>query len=303
MDWVFGGMTDEEKKEWMTKEYLQLQKVNEDDIVFAGKTAGMIAFERMLESEKSDNERLFNDHLAKHFVGPYGKRVCEMLACGLITCFDPDNEVGFLHDGHVHYTAARTRLINDHMTTWIGSLAGAKQVVELGAGFSTRPFWVETLETVTTFFEVDTRPINDSKNKVFDELRLKGSLNVPFCERKVVSMDFSRDSVSEMAQYGFNDKIPTCWILEGLVMYLSVEETSLLLRELSAISSAGSLIILNFVSNNPSSEPDMLERVLQEHGWSNDERIYFGEEKFSYGRYPVGKPVNRFMGFCFSKKI
>lgn len=298
----FYDMSVEEKQEWMAKEYEELQKVNEDGIDFAGKTASMIAYERMLESEKPCEDRLFNDHLAKYFAEPYGKRVSEMLALGLTKFFDPDNEIGLEYEGHVQYTPARTQLINDFMTSWIANLEGDKQVVELGAGFTTRPFWVESLRNVQIYFEVDTRPINDFKNKVIQDLETKDQLTTPFCDRRTVSIDFSQESVTGLLEQGFTAQTPTCWILEGIVMYLSEEKSSALLRNVSDLSPTGSLMILNFFATNPSSDPDKMEVLLEGEGWSKFERLYFGEEKFNYGKYPEGKPANKFLGFCILKK-
>ena len=94
---------------------------------FVGKTSLMIAYERQLESEKPEGERLFCDPLAKYFTGGgTGKRVSDFLACGLKVVFDPTGELGFKFDGHVRYTAARTQLINDYVARWIKTTAGKK---------------------------------------------------------------------------------------------------------------------------------------------------------------------------------
>ena len=52
-------------------------------MTFANKTAAMIAYERDLEAQKPESERICNDFLAKHFIGKYGKRVSDSMACGL----------------------------------------------------------------------------------------------------------------------------------------------------------------------------------------------------------------------------
>ena len=60
----------------------------------------------------------------------------------------------------------------------------------MGAGMDVRVFWHEPLKSAKCYTEVDTKPVNDLKNKVLDELKGKGELNDPFCERKTISMDF-----------------------------------------------------------------------------------------------------------------
>ena len=37
----------------------------------------------------------------------------------------------------------------------------------------TRPYWHETLKSASFYIEVDTKPVNDSKNKLLDELKAK----------------------------------------------------------------------------------------------------------------------------------
>ena len=298
----FDGMTDEEIKSWQAAEYQELQKINDDGVDFVGKTASMIAYERMLESERPEGDRLFNDHLAKHFAEPYGKRVSDCVASGLIVFFDPNRDIGLLFDGHVAYTAVRTRLINDFMGQWINSCEGEKQVVDLGAGYSTRAFWVEALKNVTLFTEVDSKAVSDAKEKVLSKLECAGQLSKPLCRRNVVTLDFAKQSVADLPSFGYNQLVATCWILEGLVMYLKPEETARLLEEVSDLSVKGSYIILNFFQGAPGSNPDEMDRTLEAKGWSKEDRVYFGDAKFNYGRYPEGKPANTIFGFSFYAK-
>ena len=87
----------------------------------------MISYERMLESQKPEGQRLFNDHLAKYLIGgEYGKRVSDCLGVGLKQIFDPTGERGFGYMGHINYTAARTRIINDSLDKWILEIEGTK---------------------------------------------------------------------------------------------------------------------------------------------------------------------------------
>ena len=110
-----------------------------------------------------------------------------MLAHGLKTIFDPTGEQGLGYEGHVVYTATRTRLINDQMAKWIQGTEGTKQVANLGAGTDTRVFWADCLKDVNTYIEVDTQPVNDHKNKILEDLKSKGELTDPKCERKIIS--------------------------------------------------------------------------------------------------------------------
>lgn len=88
----------------------------------------------------------------------------------------------------------------------------------------TRAYWDENLKASSMYIEVDSQSVNDSKSKVFEDLKAKGEFkDEPFCERKVISMDFSKESTKDLPTHGFSQEVPTCWILEGLIMYLTKE--------------------------------------------------------------------------------
>ena len=87
-----------------------MSKVDSEGLAYVASTAQAIAYERALESKRED--RLFNDHLAQHFVGERGETISgfinKMLGAHM-------NFEGI----HVPFTAARTKLINDHLEKWI----------------------------------------------------------------------------------------------------------------------------------------------------------------------------------------
>ena len=95
-------------------------------MTFANKTAAMIAYERDLEAQKPESERICNDFLAKHFIGKYGKRVSDSMACGLQETMDPKME-GLKFEGHIQYCAARTRLISDNVKAYLNELKSKGQ--------------------------------------------------------------------------------------------------------------------------------------------------------------------------------
>ena len=112
-------MTEDEKMAWSMQVYGELAAVGDDGITFAGKTAMLVAYDRSIESEKPEGERMFNDHLAKHFAEPYGRKCSDCMAFGLKKIFDPTDEIGLGYEGHIQYTAARTVYINNHVDSWL----------------------------------------------------------------------------------------------------------------------------------------------------------------------------------------
>jgi methyltransferase (TIGR00027 family) len=227
-----------------------------------------------------------------------------MLAIGLKVLFDPKDEVGMGYEGHTWYTGARTKLINDKLDEWLDSTEGPKQVLNMGAGMDTRAFWHEGLKKSNTYYEVDSKPVNDSKNKILDDLHAKGERGEPFCERKVISLDFNIESAKDIPNHGFNNEVPTCFIYEGLIMYLEPEANLSLMRETSQLAAKGSYLMLNTIESamNPKGALAPLEPTLLNNGWEKVESRFFGDEKFNYGRYPEGKTASTIFSFQFFKK-
>lgn len=99
---------------------MAMQAPDADGIDFIAATSQMIAYERDIESKRED--RLFNDHLAKHFIGIRGEQVSAFLNTAL-------GDACGIKDVHIPYTAARTKLINDHLESWINTTTEKGQKV------------------------------------------------------------------------------------------------------------------------------------------------------------------------------
>lgn len=254
-----------------------------DGLDFVGSTAQAIAYERSLESQRQD--RLFNDTLSQHFVGTKGVKCSKMVNKHLGLAYQIENV-------HIGYTAARTRLINDKLDSWIETShhGNNKQCVNLGAGADTRAYWLDSLTKVRSYIEVDTLEVNTYKDKVLADLDV-----TPLCERKTISLNFSKESVKDLPKHGFDSAIPTCWILEGLIMYLTKESIESLLNELSDLSPNGSYLILNFLKQDGD---EYISALLEEKGWKHEKTLFYGDKDFDYGRFPEGCKTTT-LGFAF----
>lgn len=290
---IFEGLeTGEAKMAAAMKEYQTLKDADQNGLDFANKTSMWIAFERDIESQRED--RLFHDPLAKHFSEPYGQRLSDSMAFGLqVGVFDtPGSDIGLGMEGHVMYTAARTRLINDHIEKWMNDVKGNKQVVNVGAGVDTRPFWLSCLSQAKSYWEIDTENVMNYKLARLDGLKEKGETPRPLCPIHSISMDFGKESMADVLPktYKFDSSIPTCWILEGLIMYLKRPDVEQLMNNISILSASSSYLILNFSTNMPntgSPNIDELDEMLGTSNWKKVIRLMFGEEGFHYNRYPV----------------
>lgn len=209
------------------------------------------------------------------------------------------------------YTAARTKLINDKLSSWLKNGTDKQyQVLNLGAGLDTRQYWLDCLTTVKLYLEVDAASVMDHKQKVLNQLKEKGELPQLLCDCKSISMDFSKESVADLpSKHGYDAAIPTGWILEGLIMYLKRKDVEQLMDTISDLSASNSYLILNFSDNCSAQVEDACPLVaeigerLEGKGWKKEPLLMFGDEGFSFNRYPTGKPANKILGFAMYQKV
>jgi len=196
-------------------------------------TARMCAASRYLESQRPD--ALFVDPLAPKLAGPQG------LA-------QPMGE---------WIMVPRTRfgddLVNYHYTK---RTRPCRQLVLLGAGMDARAFRLRFPEL--RIFEVDLPILFDEKEPLLQDEQIS------VLSRTVVPTDFSSTDdwaakllasapshVSPRARqdyYHFDPSVPTIWLLEGLMMYLTEREATATLRRVGSLSAPGSAIFFDAVS-------------------------------------------------------
>lgn len=117
---------------------------------------------------------------------------------------------------------------------------GIKQLVILGAGYDGRAWRLPELAGVTVF-EVDHPATQEQKRKRVAELPR------PAATVKFVSMNFEHEWLDEVLDRAGYDRLsPTCWIWEGVVMYLTVDAMRATLRHVAECSAPGSALILNY---------------------------------------------------------
>jgi methyltransferase (TIGR00027 family) len=116
------------------------------------------------------------------------------------------------------------------------------QVVVLGAGLDGRAWRLPALTDVDVF-EVDhPGSQRDKRDRVGDlELRARSV--------RFASVDFSRDSLDvALAAAGHDSSVPTTWIWEGVVPYLTPAAVEATVRVVAARSASGSRLIVNYQS-------------------------------------------------------
>jgi len=117
---------------------------------------------------------------------------------------------------------------------------GDRQLVILGAGYDGRAWRMPELLGVKVF-EVDHPSTQGDKRAHLSELPpAKGIV-------RFVSMDFERERLENVLEREGHDRsMPTCWIWEGVVMYLTREAMRATLEGIARRSARGSTLIVNY---------------------------------------------------------
>jgi methyltransferase (TIGR00027 family) len=134
--------------------------------------------------------------------------------------------------------ALRTATIDDAVKEAVAS--DITQIVILGAGLDARAWRMSELAG-TRVFEVDHPATQDFKR------RHVAAFPPPIASVVFVPVNFEHDSLQNaLSRAGHDASLATCWIWEGVVMYLTHDAMLATLRQLTARSAKGSMLILNY---------------------------------------------------------
>lgn len=122
-----------------------------------------------------------------------------------------------------------------------------RQLVLLGAGMDTRAYRLPNVPDLRVF-EVDQPTTFDVKEPLLENEVLSTK------SRTVVGTDFSK-AVSSKPQWsqdlcdaGFNANVPTVWLLEGLMMYLNIQDQKAVIETVGHLSCPGSMVFHDAIS-------------------------------------------------------
>jgi methyltransferase (TIGR00027 family) len=186
------------------------------------KTALGVARIRAGESKRPD--RLFDDPYAAAFVAAMPDAYANDA-----NRTDAARDVGARIALHV---VVRTRFYDDYLQA--AAANGIKQVALLAAGLDARAFRLPWPDG-TTIFEVDLPEMLAFKNDV-----LAARASTPTAERVAVVADLTADWPAEVRAAGFDPALPTAWLVEGLLVYLTEADAGRLLETIGQLSAAGS---------------------------------------------------------------
>jgi methyltransferase (TIGR00027 family) len=141
----------------------------------------------------------------------------------------------------INLLAIRTRTIDDWLMEKAAKLH-PRQVVNLGAGMCTRPNrlpWSSNANATITVFEVDDSHLLQTKHNVLGQAGY-----LPRVKVVNVAGDVTKESLAEsLLQAGFDPKLPTDWIAEGLLEYLPLESHRPLFQLAWKMSAPGSRFV------------------------------------------------------------
>jgi methyltransferase (TIGR00027 family) len=200
------------------------------------RTAHLVALGRALADAGLSHVPDFQDPTARVFLNEKGKR---SLAKTTHAAREGKRGIGLESArAMADLIALRTAAIDTAVRDAIA--AGATQLVILGAGYDGRAWRMPELAGVRVF-EVDHPATQGDKRAHLSELPPATGL-VSF-----VSIDFERESLGAVLDRAGHDRSsPTCWIWEGVVMYLTRDAMRATAGGIAGRSAPGSTLIVNY---------------------------------------------------------
>ncbi|MGW4098928.1 class I SAM-dependent methyltransferase [Mycobacterium sp. NPDC004974] len=192
-----------------------------------GATATGVAASRALATKQPDP--LINDPYADALVRAVGLEHSIRLADGE-ACVEGDLMLD--RQRMCEQIAVRTRFFDDFFLA--AADAGVRQAVILASGLDTRAYRL-AWPAGSVVFEVDQPAVLEFKSRTLTGLGAE-----PAAELHTVPVDLRDDWPKALRDNGFDPRIPTAWIAEGLLIYLPPEAQDRLLENITALSAPGS---------------------------------------------------------------
>jgi methyltransferase (TIGR00027 family) len=218
-----------------------------------GTTAVMVAAARAIETDNSDP--LIRDPYAKVLVSEAGTGVWEtMLDDSMVAkleAIDAESAAVFQHMRS--YQAVRTHFFDAHFAAAVA--AGIRQVVILASGLDSRAYRLDW-PSGTTVYEIDQPKVLAYKSATLAEHGV-----TPSADRREVPIDLRQDWPAALRGEGFDLKVPTAWLAEGLLMYLPADAQDRLFAQITELSAPGSrLAVETAASHADERRQEMRER-------------------------------------------
>jgi methyltransferase (TIGR00027 family) len=204
----------------------------------------LVAAARAFGSREPDESLRNPDFLADKLIGP--EELALIADHPLSTGLTQPYEEASLDPAIVGITwlmLMRTRFIDEALTRAVTN--GATQIVILGAGFDSRAYRFQHLLQHCKVIEVDAPHTQQYKKQ-----RVAAVLHVVPPNLTYLSVDFAKDDLCLALQSaGLTQTQKTFYIWEGVSMYLPEASVRNTLQCVTAISSPGSSLVLDYVNS------------------------------------------------------
>ena len=230
-------------------------------------SARLMAAIRAKETERPN--RLFNDPFAHLLAGEEAFTFLEQQLT------EPERT----------YLEVRTRFFDDFL---LDASANLNQVVILDSGMDTRAYRLPwSLET--KIYELDQPQVLEAKTAILKDA-------TPTCQHYILPADLTEPWSHLLLERGYQPSLPSVWLLEGLLMYLTELEVTQLLQTISQLTTVDNYLGLDLINVKTCetykdrryfrSGFDCPEELLANYGWRaevnqpGDKKAYF--ERFTY---------------------
>lgn len=204
-------------------------------------TAEAMAAARAFGSHIYRQEKILDDPYAEQFLGGrfsslyrLVRRVgSERFELGLARLYDR------MLPGSIGWVLTRHRYFDDAVDAAV--IAGARQVVLVGAGYDSRIFRRSALASVK-MFEVDHPDTQRRKTEIVQ--RIFGRLPE---QVKYLPLDATRGDLRQLPEHGFDRRAPAVFALEGFLWYMPPDVARAILRAIVELAAPGSAVIFDYI--------------------------------------------------------
>jgi methyltransferase (TIGR00027 family) len=228
------------------------------------RTAMLVTFMRAVADVGGSHVPDFHDPTARAFLNAKAQRRLEKIRKRLENDTDGTG-LTFARAG-ADLMALRTSAIDAAVRESVAR--GARQLVIVGAGYDGRAWRMKELAGMRVF-EVDHPATQRQKCEHL------AALGQPIANVEFVAVDFERESIDRALERAGHDRTrPTCWIWEGVVMYLTRDAMRSTLANISARSATGSTLVVNYHTSMRGVLVRLLFRLIGEpvrSKWSPEE--------------------------------
>lgn len=159
-----------------------------------------------------------------------------------------------------------------------------RQIVVLGAGFDTRVFRLQNLQTVS-FFEVDISEVISLKNEIITRNEMAHNCKV----HSLIGHDLVNGDIEDvLTNHGFSKLKPTLWILEAISGYLPEDINRKIVKQITSLSAKNSALIATYVGTSKLAYGNANGKSNRHVFYTDSGADLFREEKWTANQEQIG---------------